>query len=313
MVAQRDSTSDQYILTVEVSPAEVDAGAVFALTCRVALPSGSDQSGLAVSIRDHDNAELAFAELAKDGEAYATDEILLKAPLTEGGHILRAVLVAGPKGGIASDMTSTEFPIVVRAHAMRLNVWGLPPAIVAGESFALKAGIKCSCGCNLAGRELGIFDAGGVQIGAGKLREDVWPGTSALYFTQVDGNAPPAAGNHRWEVRIPASGSGIPHAAGACAFDVRVVDAPDYEVTIEAFDAGRQTPISGARVVMHPYRAVTCENGAARLKVVKGNYKLLVSGSRYIATAQTIEVTDNVTVRAELALEPIIDPISYYT
>lgn len=312
MVAERDSVPDHYRLTGEISPAEVDAGAEFAITCQVVLPPGSDQSGLTVSIRDQDDGELAFAELAKDGEVYATDKILLKAPLAEGEHRLRAVLVAGEKGGTSCDMASTELSFIVKAHAMRLNVWGLPAAIVAGESFTLKAGIKCSVGCNLSGRELYLVDAEGVQIGTGKLLEDVWPGTSALYFAEVEGKAPLEAGNHRWEVRIPVSASGIPHAAGAFAFDVNVVDAPDFEVTIEAVDAGTQTPIGKSRVVMHPYRAFTDENGVAKLKVVKGSYKLLVSASKYLATSRTVEVTENTLIREELTLEPIIDPVSYY-
>ena len=48
---------------------------------------------------------------------------------------------------------------------------------------------------------------------------------------------------------------------------------------------------------MHPYRAITDENGVAKLKVVKGSYKLLVSASKYLATSRTVEVTENTTIR----------------
>ena len=44
---------------------------------------------------------------------------------------------------------------------------------------------------------------------------------------------------------------------------LRVVSPPDCEITVEAFDREKQTPIKGARVVMHPYRAMTDENGIA--------------------------------------------------
>ena len=239
MVAESDSTPDHYAWSVEISPAEVDAGTELTLKCQVALPPERDHSGLAVSIRDHDDAELAIAELTLvDGDVYGIDDIVLTAPLAEGEHIWRTVLIAPEKDGPSYDEISTEFSFLVKAHAVRLNVWGLPTAIVAGERFTLKAGIKCSVGCNLAGRELYLVDAGGVQIGTGKLLDYVWPGTSALYFAEVEGKAPLGAGNHQWEVRIPASGSGIPHAAGAFAFDVKLVDVPDFEVTIEAVDAG---------------------------------------------------------------------------
>ena len=63
---------------------------------------------------------------------------------------------------------------------------------------------------------------------------------------------------------------------------------------------------------MHPYRALTGENGVAKVKVVKGTYNLLVSGSTYQAAARTVEVTENITVKVELTLEPPSDPASYY-
>ncbi|MBX3560160.1 carboxypeptidase regulatory-like domain-containing protein [Chelatococcus sp.] len=81
---------------------------------------------------------------------------------------------------------------------------------------------------------------------------------------------------------------------------------------IEAFDADKQTPIPGARVVMHPYRAVTGEDGVATIHLVKGTYKLLVSASRYIGNAETVDVRDNATLRTQLTLEPAHDPASYY-
>ncbi len=63
---------------------------------------------------------------------------------------------------------------------------------------------------------------------------------------------------------------------------------------------------------MQPYRAFTGENGVATLKVVKGTYKLLVAGTKYAATARTVEVTERITVRAELAPDPPDDPVSHY-
>lgn len=313
MVVKNARIVDSNILTVEGAPADVDAGAEFSFICRVALSPKSDPSGLAVSIRDHDNAELASAELSMSGgDCYATDEIFLKAPLTDGEYICRAFLVAGNKAHASFDTTSTEFSVVVKAHSMRLNVWDLPSAIVAGESLTLKAGLKCSAGCNLASREVCIFDGDGIQIGDGKLCDEVWPGTSALYFAEVECKAPLAVGNHKWELRFTASDLGVPHAAGAAAFDIKIVDPPDCEVTIEAFDAGSQTPISGAHVVMHPYRALTGENGVAKLNVVKGKYELLVSAPKCLATARAVEVAENVSIRAELTLEPVLDSSSFY-
>ncbi len=76
--------------------------------------------------------------------------------------------------------------------------------------------------------------------------------------------------------------------------------APDYEVTIEAFDREKQTPIKGARVVMHPYRATTDENGIARVKVTKGHYDIFVSAAKYVSIATSADVTADMITRAEL-------------
>ena len=96
----------------------------------------------------------------------------------------------------------------------------------------------------------------------------------------------------------------LPHDAGAAAMAIRVVPAPDCEVTVEAVDRENQLPIKDAHVVMHPYRATTDENGIAKVKVTKGRYDILVSGSKYVAISIPAEVTADIATRAELDVEP---------
>ena len=188
-------------------------------------------------------------------------------------------------------------------HAVELNVWDVPSAIVAGERFVVSVGARCSAGCDLGGRELSIFDQEGSRAGMVKLCRDVCPGTEALYFAEVEAQAPAAAGSHRWEVRAADWVSELPHAAGSFAMMVRVVSPPDCEVAVEAFDREKQAPIKGACIVMHPYRAVTDENGIARIKVTRGQYDVLVSGSGYQPVATTVEVTADLITRAELEVD----------
>ncbi len=207
MTAEIDTPTELSPWFVEISPPEVDAGAEFTVRCQVAVPPGRDHGDLGVSIRNLDEDELAFAELTKsEGQIYVTDQIPLDAPLTEGEHVLRAVLITPEQAGTPHDEVSTEFAFVVKAHAMRLTVWGLPTAIVGGERFTLKVGIKCSCGCNLAGREVSIVNGEGIQVVAGTLKDEVWPGTSTLFFAEVEGQAPLAAGHQTWEAQDPPGG-----------------------------------------------------------------------------------------------------------
>ena len=305
MAAKKVRTHGQLMCAVEVSPREIDAGAELTVIARVSCPHGCDLRGQGVSIRNQDDTELASAELTNfDGEVYVTSAFVLRAPLEVGEHVYRTVLTAQEKDGVLHEETSAEFSFAAKAHATSVNVWGLPSAIAAGERFTLKVGIKCSAGCKLTGSPLSIFDHEGAQVGAGSLLDDLWPGTSALYFAEVEAQAPLTTGDYKWQVETPGSDLSVPHEAGSFTFAVKVVSPPDYEVTVEAVDSETQTPIKGAHVLLHPYRALTDERGVAKVKVAKGRYKLLVSGFQYIAYQNIIEVAGDVTTRADLTVEP---------
>jgi hypothetical protein len=204
----------------------------------------------------------------------------------------------------AKAVTTRGRPAGEKAHAMSVQAWSVPSAITAGERFRLKVGAQCSAGCRLAGEQVCIVDSEGTPIAAGNLSDEVWPGTSALYFADLEAPAPLATGDHRWRAEISDADLGASHAGGSCALTVKVVGVPDHEVTVEAFDRDSQTPVERAHVLMHPYRAFTDANGVAKLKVVKGTYRLFVSGFNYIAFEDSIDVLADVAVRAELAAEP---------
>jgi hypothetical protein len=305
MMARAVRTHGERACAVEVSPSEVDAGAELTLRAFVSCPNGCDLTGQRVSIRNLDGAELASGELtAFDGEAHVTSALVLRAPLEAGEHIYQAVLAAHEKNGVAHEETSTAFGFMVEAHATSVNVWGLPSAIAAGERFALKVGIKCSAGCKLTGTALRIFDHDGAQVGSASLLDDIWPGTTALYFCEIEAQAPRKPGDYAWEVHAPASDRGVPHQADSFTFTIKVVSPPDAEVTVAAVDDATQTPINGVHVLLHPYRTSTDETGIAKVKVTRGRYRLYVSGFNYIPYAGNIDVAGDVTVRVALAVEP---------
>ena len=305
MAAKATSTHGERTCTVEVAPSEVDAGAELTVTVRATCPHGCDLTGQSVSIRDQHNAELARADLsADDGKTYTAAALVLQAPHEVGDSVWRAVLARHERNGIHHDEVATSFSFTAMPHTVSMNVWGLPSAISADERFSFKVGIRCSAGCKLAGRALSITDHGGTQITAATLCDDVWPGTSALYFAEMEAVAPRTPGDFTWQVMTPASDQSVPHAAGSCGFAIKVVAPPDHEVTVEAFDGETQAPIKGAHVLLHPYRALTDECGVAKVKVAKGRYTLFVSGFNYIGHERIIDVTSDVTARAELAVEP---------
>ena len=186
------------------------------------------------------------------------------------------------------------------AHAVELTVWNVPPTAVAGERLVVSVGAKCSGGCNLGGRELSIFDANGAVAGAGKLGHDVCHGTEALYFAQVEVSAPLDVDSHPWQAKIAGWEGELPHVSASFPLTIRVVPTPDCEVTIKAVDREKQTPIAGARIVMHPYRAVTDDNGIAKIRMAKGLYDMLVSGAKYQPVCVSVEVTTDMITNAAL-------------
>lgn len=291
--------------TVEVSPDEADAGTDITLKVEVAYSGKGSLRSPRVSIRDREGAELAQAELTKgDDEDYASEDIVVAAPRSAGEHVYRAVVLAADKDGALHEQASSDIRLVVKAHEAALNVWDTPPTIVAGARFKFMVGVRCSAACCLAGHGLAVFDQQGAQVGEAKLGSEIWPETEALYVAEVEAEAPPVAGAHQWDVRTAAWDCELPHEAGAVAVSLRVVAAPDCEVTIEAVDREQQTPIKGARVVMHPYRAVTDENGVAKVKVTKGQYDILVSASKYVPVATTVEIAADMVTRTELDVDP---------
>lgn len=186
----------------------------------------------------------------------------------------------------------------VTPHTTSVVVWDVPSAIVAGERFRIKVGIKCSNDCPLTNTDFGIYDDEGAQVATGTLSDERWPGTTGLYVAEVELDAPPGEGLYTWSVKGQ-------HAEGSSSFGVRIVTPPDCLVRVEAVETITQATISGARVVMHPYKAVSDERGVAEVRVAKGAYTLFVSQTRYLTFGLPVDVHTDMTVRAELSLEPV--------
>lgn len=186
------------------------------------------------------------------------------------------------------------------AHAVELTVWDVPPAVAASERFVVSVGAGCSAGCNLGGREVAILDPRSSLLTTAKLGDNVWPGTKALFFATVDMTAPVDAGSYHWEARVDAWQAESLHLSGSYPAVVRVVPLPECEVTVTVTDQQTQAPLAGARVVMHPYRAMSDDHGIARLRVSKGQFDILVSTSKYLPTCLSVEVSGDMAVDAVL-------------
>jgi hypothetical protein len=161
----------------------------------------------------------------------------------------------------------------------------------------MKVGIKFADDDESANGDFGVYDHEGALVATGSVSDDVWPGTTGLYFSEVELSAPRTEGLYTWSVR----------GSSSTTFGIRVVAEPECLVRIEAVDEANQAPLGGARVVMHPYRAVTDDRGVAELRVAKGSYTLFVSQTRYVTFGLPVEVTAHMTAKAELGIEPVTE------
>ena len=288
-----------------VSPEEVDAGTGMGLMVRVSCAPPSDLRGLKLAILDHTEAVVAdgIEVVEFDGATGETGTFTIKAPSAPGDYTWSAVVSRQELGGVVHAEAKASFSFTTEPHATRMAVWDVPSAIPVSGAFRAKVGIKCSAGCDQTGREFGIYDHNGKKVASGVLSEEIWPGTTALHFAEVAFEAPTTLGTLTWEARTSDWNNELPHEGGVLTFGINIVQAPDHVVTVEAVDQDKQTPIKGIHVILHPFRAFTDDHGVARLSVPQGKYELHVAGLRYFPYETELEVTEDVSIRAELKWE----------
>lgn len=290
-------------LSLSISPRDVDAGSKLTLEAVAECPEDYDLSGDPISFHDAAGREMGSAPLtALDGNRFGA-EITLTAPTQLGDHRYSAVLVPAEGEGFAHAGARAEAICSVKAHGAHLNVWDIPATLTAGEAFTFRVGIKCSCGCNLANRAFVVRDEHGSTVASGMLGSEVWPGTDAVYYAEVQAQAPADISLHQWMVESAGSDSGIAHAPGSVPMRVRTVAAPDQEIRIEAIDRESRAPLKGIKLMVGPYRATTGEDGVARMKVVADHYMLHASGRHCLPYRDHLDATRPVELRLLMALE----------
>ncbi len=188
-------------------------------------------------------------------------------------------------------------------HTVRIVVWEVPPTVECGASFSVRVGVKCGSGCPTDGWSVEVRDADGATLAAATTGDDAWEQTDGLCQAQITLRAPSTEGLHEWEVRALPTAADPGHEHRAERLAVRAVPAPDCVLTVVALDQERQTPVEGAKVVAHPYRATTDEQGTARLELPAGAYRVFVSGKQYFPFRHDCEVRDTLTVKAELSID----------
>ena len=266
-------------------PAAIERGKRFTVRIGLTCPDARRSDGWQVEVRDHEGGSQATATVGEEPwpgtDALYHAEVALVAPEAEGLYTWEAAAVTGAAAAVV-DRSATGGGTAEPSGVAETGGTGEPSG-VAETGGAVEPGGVAATG--------GAAEPGGVVTTGGAAE----PGRVA-----TTGGAAEPSGAVEPDGMADPGGAADAHTDGRARFGVRVVSAPACRVTVVALDAASRTPVEGARVVAHPYRAVTDERGMAELQVPAGEYRLFVSGRGCIPFRFDGAVTADTTIRAEL-------------
>ncbi len=314
MVSTEGRLHETMVYMVQPTPTEIYAGAGMWLEVGVSCAESCDLRGSMLRIAAEDGAILTEVELAEsDGRASLTGRLEVKAPSQPGEYTWTAVFPAQEREGIPHGQGSTELSFVVKPHSTSIAVWDVPSPVAILDKFKVKVGVKCSAACNLAGTEIEIYDHEGTREATAALGDAPWMTPGALYWAEVELQAPEEEGYHRRRVEFQRPNLDLPHEVASYAFGFTTGPAPAHLVTVQVTGRDAKDSLSRAHVLLrpasgYPYRAHTDEAGVAKIAVPEGEYELYVSKDEYHGFRTAVKVADDITIKAELVPSP---PVLY--
>ncbi len=182
-----------------------------------------------------------------------------------------------------------------------LAVWDVPAATPAGETFSVKTGVKSSVAMPLGGGRVELRDGNGAVVASALLGDAPWPGSEALYWTEIASQAPAEPGPLALTAHFSGEDIQEPHQPASQAFGVNVVAPAEHTLTVTVAAGG--APLADAVVRLGPYRAPTDASGTAKVRLAKGRYELVVWKTGYAMTATPVAVEADASVA--VATEPV--------
>lgn len=306
-----NSLSEQELRTitcsVRLTRTEVPPGAPFSLSAEVATRDGQNLKGATLSIVDDAGASVAQLVLIDfDGQTNRTADVQLQAPTSPGSHLWQLRFPEQSVAGATFAETHVDVAFEVVPHPIRVNVWGMPAAPVAGTPVRVHVGAKGAGDVALGGRAFEIVDEEGSVVATGTLGSAVAPGTTGLHSAEVELPTRSEPGIVRWMLRVPGFAEPVPHGEARHEFSVRTAAEPDRVVTVRAIDVATRAPIERSDVVLHPYRGTAATGGVATVQVAGGTYTLFVTAPGYEVFRKEVEVNQDLEVEAQL--EAVVEP-----
>jgi hypothetical protein len=289
----------------EPAPPELAVGSDFVLPVKVSCPAGCDLRAVPVTVTGPDGQAVTIEPRSGHGAGPGDGtlrDIALKAPRQVGEHVWSISFPAHESEGVLHEECTLPVCIRTKPHGTSLAVWAIPSPVVMGERFNIKVGAKSSAGCELGAKKILISDQSGAEIAEGRLQDTPWPGTSALYWTEVEVPAPAQEGMFWCAVNFAAADIETPHEGAASKFSVAIVRPPEHRLTVEVLEKDTKAPIEDAQVRLGAYRAATGPSGRAEVAMPKGTYDLTVWKVGYEAPGRIVDIHDDVSVQVEVVI-----------
>ena len=299
-------------LSFAKAPAKtIDAGTALSFAVTVAFPEGVRGDSATYRIEDG-NRPIAQGDLPAATED-GTIPFSLLSPATAGEHRWRLTIAsaANPKGGHCEGTLAFTFASI--PHATSLAVWDTPSPAIRGKKFTVKVAAKCTSACVLASESVEIRDEAGKLVSSAPLGDAAWNETAGLYWTDVVLTAPRTLKLHEWTVRFAPARHSLPHANAEARFTFMTVKEPAHRVTVSVIDKKTKAPIPGAQIRLGTYRAVTGENGSAKLDVAKGEFPLVVTSNGYEVPERSLAVAKDMRIKLAVEKLPDEDPYAAWT
>jgi hypothetical protein len=297
----------------EPAPPELAVGSDLVLKIKVSCPAGCDLRAMPVTVTGPDGRPVPIEPNAGHDRISETSEvalhdITLKAPEQVGEHVWSVRFLPYRSEDVLHEECTLPICVRTKPHGTSLAVWAVPSPVVVGERFCIKVGAKSAAGCELSAKKILISDQSDTVIAQGSLRDTPWPGTSALYWTEVEVPAPSEEGMFWCAVNFAAADLETPHEGASSKFSVAIVRPPEHRLTIEVFEQDTKAPIADAQVRLGAYRAATDASGRAQVAMPSGTYDLTVWKVGYEAPGRTVDIRGDLGIRVEAAIVPPENP-----
>ena len=291
-------------------PPTIEAGGAFSCAISVMWPKEREPKETRYALRKGDDVLQEGALPGPDAEGAIA--LALRAPEDVGEHRLTIAIAGEDEEGTPAE-GALPFSLATLPHDTSLAVWDVPSPVVRGAEFEIKAGAKCSVSCVLAGTVIDIRDEAGKLIGSGALGEAVLEGTTALYFATITLKAPRKRALHSWTASFAPSELKLAHVSATARFSFVTAAEPEHSVSVKVINKETKAPIAGAHVRLGVYRAQTDASGAAKVRVPKGAFPLVVTRVGYKMPERTLEVEKDLRVRIAADQLPPEDPFALWT